>query len=488
MSSCRLLPPLEKVFAFNCPLLLVMAVDQVAALEAYGIPVATINGTTPLPERKAIIEDLLSGHPKTRLLYVTPEFCCTETFRRNLIRIHAQGELNRVAIDEAHCISEWGHDFRPAYKELSWFRKTFTSPLVPITALTATATPKVRDDVVKLLGLDRTSIKWFHTPSARPNIHYEVRYIEGIEEDDDEEEKRVQDLLQWLDFVRNRHHTRHNRDSCSTDTNVKPPPISGIVYVPLRSVADELARILSCSGRDIHAIAYHAGLPASERKRIQNMWASKDTTADDMNQQNGAPRPAFSIVVATNAFGMGIDNPHVRFVVHWTPPRSFEGLVQESGRAGRDGRAAVSIIYYNRNERDRVFERLKKDENPHGGRAGNRYAPQSANSKARSLQARVESFGKVIAFCEATNRCRHQIIKEFSGDLELENIMSSQTTDQASCSSSSSSSPCDFACDVCKYGPEKISRQKKDMLKFTAQLEAAVMAAMLPGYESFWSF
>lgn len=429
-----------------------------------------------MPERKAIIEDLLSGHPKTRLLYVTPEFCCTETFRRNLLRIHAQGELNRVAIDEAHCISEWGHDFRPAYKELSWFRKTFNSPPVPITALTATATPKVRNDVVNLLGLDRNSIKWFHTPSARPNIHYEVRYIEETEDDPSEaEEKRLEDLLGWLDFVRNRHETRCSRND-SIDTRAKPPIISGIVYVPLRSVADELARIFSSSGRNIRAVSYHAGLPAEERKRIQKMWASKDP---HLGQHNG-PTPAFSIVVATNAFGMGIDNPHVRFVIHWTPPRSFEGLVQESGRAGRDGRAAVSIIYYNRNERDRVFDRVKKDDSQNG-RAGNRYAPQSANAKARSLQARLESFGKVLAFCEGTSRCRHQIIKEFSGDSELENIMSSQTT-TSNQASSTSSSPCDFACDVCKYGPTEISRRKKEMLKFTVQLEAADMAAMVPGY------
>lgn len=441
-------------------------VDQVAALEAYGIPVATINGTTSLSERKSIIEDLLSGHPKTRLLYVTPEFCCTETFRRNLKRIHAQGELNRVAIDEAHCISEWGHDFRPAYKELCWFRETFNNPAVPITALTATATPKVRNDVVNLLGLEKGSIKWFHTPSARPNIHYEVKYL-GETEDNitSTEERRVQDLLSWLDSVRKRRESRYDIQG-NNNESTKHPTISGIVYVPLRSVADELARYLSSSGKNIRAVAYHAGLPSEERKRIQKMWASKDPHLS--LQQNG-PTPAFSIVVATNAFGMGIDNPHVRFVIHWTPPRSFEGLVQESGRAGRDGRAAISIIYYNRNEGGRVLERVKKDDSQNG-RTSNRYAPQSANSKARSLQARVESFGKVIAFCESTDRCRHEIIREFSGDLELENVLSSQTTTNQA-SSSSRSSPCDFACDVCKYGTQELSRQKKEMLKSTAELE-----------------
>lgn len=443
----------------------VIQVDQVSALEAYGIPVATINGTTALSERKLIIEDILSGHPKIRLLYVTPEFCCTETFRRNLKRIHAQGELNRVAIDEAHCISEWGHDFRPAYKELSWFRETFRDPLVPITALTATATPKVRNDIVKLLGLDKDCMKWFHTPSARPNIHYEVKYVKELDDDiTSAEEERLQDLLSWLDTVRKRHESRMNPGEVgdTDDTRPNPPPISGIVYVPFRSLADELARQLNKSGRNIRAIAYHAGLPAGDRKRIQRMWASKDPTPPE---QTG-PCPSFSIVVATNAFGMGIDNPHVRFVIHWAPPRSFEGLVQESGRAGRDGRAAVSIIYYNRNERDRVLERVKSDGQT--GRTSNRFAPQSTSSKERSMEARIESFNKVIAFCESTDRCRHEIIREFSGDLELETMMSSQTTR----SNPTSTSPCDFACDVCKYGTAEIRRKKTEMLKATAQLEA----------------
>lgn len=419
---------------------------------------ATINGTTPLSERKAIVEDILSGHPKIRLLYVTPEFCCTETFRRNLKRIHAQGELTRVAIDEAHCISEWGHDFRPAYKELSWFRENFKSPLVPMTALTATATPKVRDDIVKLLGLDKASMKWFHTPSARPNIHYEVKYI-GKEDGDftSAEERRTGDLLSWLSTVRKRREKRmvHGMAADSNNTIAQLSTISGIVYVPLRSVADDLARILNQSDSKIRAVAYHAGLPASERKRIQRSWASKDPRPIQASESC----PAFSIVVATTAFGMGIDNPHVRFVIHWTPPRSFEGLVQESGRAGRDGCAAVSIIYYNHDERDRVLELVKSDGQT--GRSSRRFAPQTAASKQRSMEARIESFNKVITFCESTDRCRHEIIRDFSGDRELETLMSSQTTRQ----NPTSTSPCDFACDVCKYGTAEITRRKMEMLE-----------------------
>ena len=143
-----------------------MQTDQVKALQAIGVAVATINSTTPISERRVILDDLLSGHPRTRLLYVTPELCQTETFRRNLQTIHSQGELIRIAIDEAHCISEWGHDFRPAYKELGWFRRALSNPPVPISALTATATPRVRADIIKLLGLDPLRLRIFNTPSA----------------------------------------------------------------------------------------------------------------------------------------------------------------------------------------------------------------------------------------------------------------------------------------------------------------------------------
>src|SRR5436190_9288745 len=179
--------------------------DQVAALEANGIPVATINSTTPKAKRRDILEDLLSGHPHIRLLYVTPEYCWTESFRRNLQTIHSQGELNRIAIDEAHCVSEWGHDFRPAYKDLSWFRRELKNPSVPITALTATATPRVRSDIISILGLDPASLRKFNAPSARPNIHYEVRYLSDFAFDPTvPETSQVSDLLSWLKSIQNR--------------------------------------------------------------------------------------------------------------------------------------------------------------------------------------------------------------------------------------------------------------------------------------------
>ncbi|KAL1968838.1 hypothetical protein VTN77DRAFT_1199 [Rasamsonia byssochlamydoides] len=445
--------------------LLALMMDQVAALKANGIPVATINSTTPPSERQAILEDLLSGHPKTRLLYVTPEFCETNFFRRHLLTIHAQGELNRIAIDEAHCISEWGHDFRPAYKELSWFKKTLKS--VKITALTATATPRVRLDIINLLGLDPKTLKTFNTPSARPNIHYEVKYLTDFACDPTvAADFQIQDILSWLKSIQSRREARLKNSGSDLS---KLPPISGIIYVPLRSVAESVARALSSSGNNIFAVAYHAGLSNSDRNRIQSMWTSKTPFPVGDNQVT----PSFSIIVATSAFGMGIDNPHVRFVIHWTPPRSFEGFVQESGRAGRDGRAAVSVVYYNLQERDRVLERVQRDDVPDN--KSRRRAPQSPAAKERSKQARLESFQKVIKYCETTTRCRHEIIKEFSGDLDLEMMGSTQeslgdskTGDSKTADDASSgfrSSPCDFACDFCKEGAEVLTKRKEEMIK-----------------------
>ncbi|KMU88664.1 ATP-dependent DNA helicase recQ [Coccidioides immitis H538.4] len=245
---------------------------------------------------------------------------------------------------------------------------------------------------------------------------------------------QMHDLLAWLKGMHERRVARlaeQNEDSDSLPHKKQTllPPISGIIYVPLRAISSDLAEKLSASiNPKIKAVAYHAGLPASDRASIQTVWA-----APFKNPSKGADpseHPAFYIVVATNAFGMGIDNPHVRFVVHWTPPRSFEGFVQESGRAGRDGRAALSIVYYNPEARERVIERILRDCNagmldakmieagvlvmgPPNADQKRAYEALSDDMKTkfRNRHALLESFEKVI---------RHEIIKEFSEDLELE--------------------------------------------------------------------
>ncbi|OJJ41133.1 hypothetical protein ASPWEDRAFT_64430 [Aspergillus wentii DTO 134E9] len=436
--------------------LLALMTDQVNALQAIGVPVATINSTTSVSERKVIREDLLSGHPRTRLLYVTPELCLTETFRRSLQIIHSQGELTRVAIDEAHCISQWGHDFRTAYKELAWFKRTLKNPTVPISAFTATATPRVREDIIAILGLDVSQLKIFNTPSARPNIHYEIRYLEDYAEDPlCPEDFQVDDLVSWLDSIKTRREARFG----SAAANLSP--ISGIVYVNYRATSVDLANKLSERSDSVNAVAYHAGLSSEDRTRIQTMWMSPQTHSENPDK----PNPAFSIIVATNAFGMGIDNPDVRFVVHWTPSRSFEGFVQESGRAGRDGRAAASLVYYNTQERDRVLDHLEKDVTKARNRAGvSKGQPGNADHRAnlQSHKARLESFRNVVRYCESTTRCRHEIIKEFFGDFELEQMGSQVPRNEGD--APESSSPCDFACDFCKEGRSALAIRKAKMV------------------------
>ena len=278
------------------------------------------------------MEDLLSGHPRIRLLYVTPELCEMDHFRRNVQTIHSQGELRRIAVDEAHCISEWGHDFRPAYKELSWFRQTLKDPPVPITAVTATAVGRVREDVISSLGLNMATVKVFATPSARPNIHNEVRYLTDFAEDPLEPELfQVHDLLAWLKSIQARRDARFRTTAAANADAAleRPPSMSGIVYVSYRSTCEKLAEALAAARDvDIDATPYHAGRPASERTRIQEAWKAnrrgRISQQEDEDDTTDKPDPAFRIVVATNAFGMGIDNLQVRFVVHFTPPRSFE--------------------------------------------------------------------------------------------------------------------------------------------------------------------
>lgn len=458
--------------------------DQVNALQAIGVAVSTINSNTPMAERHLILEDMLSGHPRTRLLYVTPELCQMETFRRNLQTVHRQGQLTRIAIDEAHCISEWGHDFRTAYQALGWFKKNLTDPPVPITALTATATPRVRADIINMLGLDATRLKLFNTPSARPNIHYEVRYLEHIVEDAMiPEEFQVRDLLNWLKAIKTRREARIGAEAAS-----QLPPVSGIIYVGFRAIAAELAAVLS-RDETVFAVAYHAGLRPEERTRIQALWTSPQPY---IPTNDGKPPPTFSIIVATAAFGMGIDNPHVRFVVHWSPPRSFEGFVQESGRAGRDGRAAASLVYYNYQERDRIYAQIKRDT----GNAKNRGKSKAhVASLIQNQKARLESYRKVVRYCETANRCRHDLIKDLFGDFELEEMGSQQPpSSQAGSISDSpgsvSSSPCDYACDFCKEGQAGLWKRKvkmppeteADFLPGGYLIHPDIMARMFPEF------
>jgi RecQ family ATP-dependent DNA helicase len=413
----------------------------VNTLKDHGVSVATLNSNTTDNEKDWIKKDMLCGHPSTRLLYVTPELCQGDDFRRRLLTVHKQGQLIRIAIDEAHCISEWGHDFRTAYKDLGWFRKNLTNPSIPITAVTATATPRIRDDIINILGLGLSNeLKLFNTPADRPNIHYEVRYRPDFGCDKGEAEStQLLNLHNWLKAIRLRREARLGTDQLS-----QLPPLSGIVYVATRVMADHLASKLS-SDETIEAVAYHAGIDAKTRSQIQSTWKSSR-----FFQPADGKSTAFSIIIATNAFGMGIDNPNVRFVVHWTPPRSFESFVQESGRAGRDGRAAISLVYYGIQERNKIEDLIYKD--------------TTSNLTPSNRDSKLESFGKVIRYCESITRCRHELIKEFFGDFELEEMGSQRPAVEFV---PVSSSPCDFACDFCKEGREGLAKRREKMASET---------------------
>jgi len=262
--------------------------DQVDGAREEGIPAAFLNSTLSSDEAKDTWRALASG--TIRLLYASPERLSIPAFRSALSRFG----LGLIAIDEAHCISEWGHEFRPDYRSLGFLRAEF--PGVPIAAFTATATPQVQDDIVRLLALKAPYI--VRASFDRPEIFYRVRAREGNGE------------AQVLQFIR-----RHEGEP-------------GIVYRGTRKAVESTAEFLSARGID--AVAYHAGLEDVQRRSRQEAF--------DLDQ--------VTVVVATIAFGMGIDKPNVRWVVHADLPRSVEGYYQETGRAARDGENADALLLY----------------------------------------------------------------------------------------------------------------------------------------------
>ncbi|KAG8405599.1 hypothetical protein J3459_022583 [Metarhizium acridum] len=367
--------------------LLSLMINQVEALRASGVDASSLNSNTPYPEKDRIQRDLETGHPKTRLLYVTPELCSGSRFRERLQLVHRQKELARIAIDEAHCISEWGHDFRKDFKRLSWFRETF--PDVPIMCLTATANPQVREDVLRILKLDETPdrIRTFLMSPRRHNLHIEIRYTK------DQEDNRLADFLKWIRAVYERRRIESRRKELQ-DAGERPEGVPGIIYTISRDECESLAASLREEG--VGARPFHAKLTKEVKEETLNRWINNE--------------PGYDIIVATTAFGMGIDKNNVRFVVHWRIPKSFEGYYQEAGRAGRDGNASYCFLYYSREDLERVMRMIRSD-----------------SKEGSNLEARLRSLQALAAYCENIDSCRHAQICKYFGD--------------------SSSPACDFACD-----------------------------------------
>lgn len=430
------------------PLLALMN-NQVAALRCASITVETINSTTSASNKSRILADLECGHPHTRLLYVTPEYCELDFFRRHLKTVHAHGQLSRIAIDEAHCISEWGHDFRKSFAALGWFKQTF--PDVPVICLTATATARVRNDILSTLGLNSATLKSFLMTTARPNLHYSVRFKTDSRD-------HYPDFLAWLRAVHNRRSTPI-RAAELTAQDQRLDNVSGIIYTLYRRDCESLAARLVADG--IGAKPFHAGLSLADKQDHLSSWV--------------ANKPGYDVIVATTAFGMGIDKDNVRFVVHWQLPKSFEGFYQEAGRAGRDGKAAACIMYYSREDRDRTLGLMQREMQkrmasrsfgPHsravgngGGRgfesAARHDFDRGSNDREAQLDAdpmqdpaiagRFKSFESLVAYCEDTKRCRHRAICAYFGEEGVPKDL------------------CNYACDWCLNAADLLKRKDKGL-------------------------
>lgn len=399
------------------PLLALMN-NQLSALANAGINVATINSTTPYMAKQAILDDLKSGHPRTRLLYVTPELCATDYFRRNLRIVYEQRELARIAVDEAHCISEWGHDFRPSFKQLNFFKNEF--PDVPMICCTATATERVRNDVIDTLALDRSKLKSFTMTTSRPNLHYEVRFK-------NEEEDHYGDFLSWLRKTHSRRQDRPERCEELTQRKERITNVPGIIYTLYRKDTEALAARLRSDG--IGAKPYHAGLTNEQKDDHLAGWI--------------ANKEGYDVIVATTAFGMGIDKENVRFVVHWQIPKSFEGFYQEAGRAGRDGKTSICMLYYSREDRDRAAMMMGRETERNNNSNGGANANASGARGREAMKGRHDSLQALIKYCEQVDHCRHKHIADYFGDA---------TTPK-----------CTWACDWCKDGRLLAKRKEKGL-------------------------
>ena len=377
-SLCYQLPALMKpgTAIVVSPLIALMK-NQVDMIRNFGAELGiahVMNSSLSKAELLEVKEDLKSG--KTKMLYVAPESLTkdeTVEFLRTL-------KISFVAIDEAHCISEWGHDFRPEYRRLRPIINAI-SPQLPVIALTATATVKVQQDIMK--NLDIMDAKVFKSSFDRPNLYYEVR---------PKTKDVIKDIIKYI---------KQNQGK------------SGIVYCLSRKKVEELAETLMVNG--IRALPYHAGLDSQTRKENQDKFLMEEV----------------DVIVATIAFGMGIDKPDVRFVIHHDIPKSLEGYYQETGRAGRDGGEGNCIAFYD-------YEDIHKLEKFNKGK------------NVAEQEIAHELLNETVTYAESAV-CRHRLLLHYFGE----------EYNKENCGS----------CDNCRYPKEKFDGKEDMKLILEAVLE-----------------
>ena len=369
------------------PLLSLMQ-DQVEHLQKLKIQAFLINSEVTA-EHRSFVFSALRG-PKVeqfiQLLYVTPEMLSkSQALEKTFQHLYEQGKLARIVIDEAHCVSQWGHDFRPDYKALGEVRKQY--PGVPVMALTATATENVKVDVIHNLGMNGCDV--FAQSFNRPNLTYEVRT------------KSKGSLASIADTIKTLYRGK-----------------SGIIYCLSRAQCEKIAEKLQ-KEYGIKAKHYHAGMEAQDKLDVQKKWQAGE----------------YDVIVATIAFGMGIDKPDVRFVIHHTIPKSLEGYYQETGRAGRDGKRSGCYLYYGYGDTASLKRMINDGEG-------------SWEQKERQKQM----LRSVVQFCENKSDCRRvQVLAYFNEHFSREN--------------------CDNGCDNCK------SESTFEMQDLTEHAKAAVRLA-----------
>lgn len=308
------------------------------------IPALSLSGDKSAADRKFFFNQLTSPNRKCKIFYITPEMLAkSQNFQDHITQLVNQNQISRFVIDEAHCLSQWGHDFRPDYKSLGLLKQKY--PRVPVIALTATATDKVQHDIILNLGIENCTV--FRQSFNRPNLRYHI-YPKS---------KSVNSDL--VSFIK-----------CYY------PTASGIIYCTSKRECELMADTLQ-KDYGLSAFFYHAGLEKDDRYAIQQKWASNE----------------IQVIVATIAFGMGIDKPDVRFVIHYSLPKSLEGYYQETGRAGRDGDESCCVLYYNYGDKKTIDFMIDRSEG----------TTQEKERQRHNLQ-------QVIDYCENSSECRRQHI------------------------------------------------------------------------------
>ena len=331
--------------------LLSLIQDQVQQLVSKDIPTYSFSGATPATTRRAITEDLQRSKPFTRLLYVTPEMLGQSGFFKDLLKkLHLNKQLARFVVDEAHCVSQWGHDFRPDYTQLGQLRGEY--PGVPFMALTATANERVKADIKTSLRIH--GCVELKSSFNRKNLFYEIR---------PKNSKTVYSDIYTLITSQFKGKT-------------------GIIYCPSKRACEEVAARLR-EEFSLPAQHYHAGMSREDRSRIQHGW-----------QKN-----RFLIICATVAFGMGIDKPDVRYVIHFSLPQSLEGYYQETGRAGRDGESSKCVMFFAYKDTITVNWLIDNGEGTH---------EQKATQRANLRQ--------VVQFCLNKTDCRRTQVLNYFGE------------------------------------------------------------------------